>query len=166
MLAPKWPPKWRQKVIEFWLRWNCHFCYPSHAKSTFSLSRTPPKMMQNLYRKRLCNQTPPKIFNFQPQGASGWQHESKRLPKGFLLGGREHQKQPWGWKLRILGGLVAESFFFWRDLTLQNRPSFSLNGCQNGFPKRFKLTQNPFKRDLSKRLQWNKLGEVTNTFDD
>ena len=29
--------------------------------------------------------TPKKILNFQPQGASGWQHEPKRLPKGFFL---------------------------------------------------------------------------------
>ena len=82
-----YPSKWRQKVIEFWLRWNCDFCYPSHAKSLFSLSRTPPKMIQNRLKKRFCTQTPLKILNFQPQGASGWQHEPKRLPKGFLLRG-------------------------------------------------------------------------------
>ena len=75
------------KGIEFWLRWNCDFCYPSHAKSKFSLPKTPPKMIQKLFKKRLCNQTLPKILNFQPQSASGWQHEPKRLPKGFLLGG-------------------------------------------------------------------------------
>ena len=44
ILAPKWPPKLNQKVIEFWLQWNCDFCYPSHAKSRFSLPKTPPKI--------------------------------------------------------------------------------------------------------------------------
>ena len=81
------PLKLRQKVIEFRLRWNCDLCYPSQAKSTFSLSRTPPKMMQNLFNKRTLQPDPPKFLNFQPQGASGWQHEPKRPPKGFLLGG-------------------------------------------------------------------------------
>ena len=93
MLVPKWPPRWRQKVIEFWLRWNCDICYPSHAKSMFSLSRTPPKMVQNLFKKRLCNQTPT-ILNFQPQGASGWQHEPKGLPKGVPSGEAGSTKNP------------------------------------------------------------------------
>ena len=66
-------------------------CYPSDAKSTFSLSRTPPKIMQNLFKKNSATR-PPKILNFQPQGASGWQHEPKRLPKGFLLEGCERPK--------------------------------------------------------------------------
>ena len=45
--------------------------------------------MQNLFKKKLCNQTPPKILNFQPQGASGWQHEPKRVHSG---GGQERSK--------------------------------------------------------------------------
>ena len=43
--------------------------------------------MQNLFNKKNLKPDPPKILIFQPQGASGWQHEPKRLPKGSLLGG-------------------------------------------------------------------------------
>ena len=38
-------------------------------------------------QKKTLQPDPPKILNFQPQGASGWQHEPTRLLKGFLLGG-------------------------------------------------------------------------------
>ena len=84
ILVPKWPPKFGQKVIEFWLRWNCDFCYPSHAKSLFSLPRNPPKRRQNLFKKILCNQTPPKSSVFRPGRpwmASWTEKGSKRDPK-------------------------------------------------------------------------------------
>ena len=69
-------------------------------------------MMQNLFKKKLCNQTPLNILNFQPQGASGWQHGPKRLPKGFLLGGPGAPKTALRLKIKDFGGgLVAESFF-------------------------------------------------------
>ena len=44
----------------------------------------------------------------------------RRNPFGSLFGSGCHPEAPWGWKLRILGGMVAESFFkeilhhFWR----------------------------------------------------
>ena len=44
----------------------------------------------------------------------------RRNPFGSLFGSCCHPEAPWGWKFRILGGLVAESFFkeilhhFWR----------------------------------------------------
>jgi len=92
ILAPKWPPKWNRKVIEFWLRWNCDFCYPSHAKSTFSLSRTPPKMVQNLCKKNSATR-PPQNLEFSTSGrlwmATWTERASKR---GSFWGGREHQK--------------------------------------------------------------------------
>ena len=147
ILAPKLPPKWSQKVIEFWLQWNCDFCYPSHAKSRFSLPKTPPKMMQNLFKKRLCNQTPPKIFNFQPQGASGWQHEPKRLPKGLLLG------RPGAPKIQKSSSKRDPKCG--REPTPQNGPSFSPNGCQNVLPKQYNLAQ-----ILSKEVSRNVLNET------
>ena len=42
---------------------------------------------KSLQQKKNFATRPPRIRNFQPQGASGWQHELKRLPKGFLPGG-------------------------------------------------------------------------------
>ena len=86
------PSKWKQKVIEFWLRWNCDFCYPSHAKSTFSLSRTPPKMVQNLFKKKLCNQTPPKSSIFNLRAPLDGNMNRKGFQKGFLLGRPGAQK--------------------------------------------------------------------------
>ena len=86
------PSKWRQKVIEFWLRWNCDFCYPSHAKSTFSLSRTLPKMVQNLFKKRLCNQTLPKSSIFNLRAPLDGNMNRKGFQRGSFWGGREHQK--------------------------------------------------------------------------
>ena len=54
----------------------------------FSLPRTLPKLTQNLFKQNKNSATrPPEILNFQSQGASEWQHEPKRLPKGFLLRG-------------------------------------------------------------------------------
>ena len=47
----------------------------------------PSKNYAKSLQKKTLQPDPPKILNFQPQGASGWQHEPKRLPKGFLLGG-------------------------------------------------------------------------------
>jgi len=92
ILAPKWLQKWKPKVIEFWLRWNCNFCYPSHAKSTFSLSRTPPKMVQNLCKKNSATR-PPQNLEFSTSGrlwmATWTERASKR---GSFWGGREHQK--------------------------------------------------------------------------
>ena len=46
----------------------------------------PSKNNTKSLQKKSLQPDPPKILNFQPQGASGWQHEPKRLPKGFLLG--------------------------------------------------------------------------------
>ena len=118
-------------IVEFWLRWNYDFCYPSHARSLLLLPRTPPKITQNLFKqKKTLQPDPPKILNFQPQGASGWQHEPKRLPKGFLLGGSGSPRNNFK-RDRNCG----------RDPTPQNGPSFSPNGCQNELPKRFKLAQ-------------------------
>ena len=41
--------------------------------------------------KSIQNGTPQpdlsKVTHFRLQGASGWQHDAKRLPKGYLLGG-------------------------------------------------------------------------------
>ena len=61
---------------------------------------TPPMRNQRfrcpgpLQKKTLQPDPPPKILNFQPQGASGWQHEPKMLPKGFLLRGAGSTKNP------------------------------------------------------------------------
>ena len=47
----------------------------------------PSKNGAKSLQKKTLQPDPPKILNFQPQGASRWQHEPKSLPKGFLLGG-------------------------------------------------------------------------------
>ena len=64
----------------------------------------------------------------------------RRNPFGSLFGSCCHPEAPWGWKLRILGGSGCR-VFFWRDFTPQNGPSFSLNGCQNVFPKQYNFDQ-------------------------
>ena len=55
-----------------------------------------PGPLQKLYKissnKKNSATSPPNNLNFEPQGASGWQHEPKNLPKRFLLGGRERPK--------------------------------------------------------------------------
>ena len=132
ILTPKWPPKWRQKVIEFRLRWNCDFCYNSHAKSLFHcpgpLQKWCKISLRLKQKKKLCNHNPQQIFNFQLQGASGWQHEPKRLPKGFLLRGAGSTKN--NSKRDPKCG---------REPTPQNGPSFSPNGCQDVLPKQYNL---------------------------
>ena len=100
ILVPKWPPKWSQKVIEFWLRWNCDFCYPSHAKSLFSLPRNPPKRRPNLFKKILCNQTLPKSLVFRtgrPWMASWTEKGSKRDPKIEPPGRPTYCENQWFW---------------------------------------------------------------------
>ena len=48
----------------------------------------PSKNAIKFLQKGTLQPDSPKILNFlQPQGASGWQHEPKRLPQRFLLGG-------------------------------------------------------------------------------
>ena len=47
----------------------------------------PSKNGAKSLQKKTLQPDPPKMLNFQLQGASGWQHEPKRLPKGFLLRG-------------------------------------------------------------------------------
>ena len=94
--------------------------------------------------KRDSATRPPKIFNFQPHGASGWQHEPKRLPKGFLLGGAGSTKNS-----------SKRDPKCGREPTPQNGPSFSPNGCQNVFPKQYNLAQ-----ILSKEVSRNVLNET------
>ena len=87
-------------MIEFWLRWNCDFCYPSHAKSLFSLPRNPPKRRQNLFKKILCNQTPPKSSVFRPGRpwmASWTEKGSKRDPKIEPPGRPTSYENQWFW---------------------------------------------------------------------
>ena len=141
------PSKWRQKVIEFWLRWNCDFCYPSHAKSTFSLSRTPPKMVQNLFKKTLCNQTPPKSWIFNLRAPLDGNMNRKGFQKGFLLG------RPGAPKIQKSSSKRGPKCG--REPTPQNGPSFSPNGCQNVFPKQYNLAQ-----ILSKEVSRNVLNET------
>ena len=71
---------------ENWLRWNCDFCYPSHAKSTFSLSRTPPKMTQNRIKKKSATR-PPKNPQFSTSGRLWMATWTEKASKRFLLGG-------------------------------------------------------------------------------
>ena len=78
----------------------------------------------------------------------------RRNPFGSLFGSCCHPEAPWGWKFRILGGSGCR-VFFWRDFTPQNGPSFSLNGCQNVFPKQYNLDQ-----ILSKEVSRNVLNET------
>ena len=75
-------------------------------------------MMQNLFNKRTLQPDPPKFLNFQPQGASGWQHEPKRLPKGFLLGGPGAPKTVLRLKIEDLGGVCLQSLFLKRFCTI------------------------------------------------
>ena len=79
-------------MIEFWLRWNCNFCYPSHAKSTFSLSRPPPNMVQNLFKKTLCNRTPQKSSICNLRAPLDGNMNRKGFQKSSFWGGQEHQK--------------------------------------------------------------------------
>ena len=137
----------------------------------FSLPKTPPKMMQNLLKKTL-QPDPPKILNFQPQGASGWQHEPKRLPKGFLLRGP---------------GAAQKHHFCcpklsWGQDGPQESPSLDFGSSSNQFWFIFTYVRNLFYRLVSllsapavgrgsnrKQLTTHsKLndGAVTNTFDD
>ena len=69
-------------------------------------------MVQNLFKQRLCNQTPLKILNFQPQGCFWY---SRPPPEGTLLEAFSvHvaiQRRPEVENCGFWGGLVAESFF-------------------------------------------------------
>ena len=147
ILAPKCSPEWRQKVVEFWLRRNCDFCYPSHAKSTFSLSRTPPKMVQNRLKKGLCNQTPQKSLIFNLRAPLDGNMNRKGFQKGFLLG------RPGAPKIQKSSSKRGPKCG--REPTPQNGPSFPPNGCQNVFPKQYNLAQ-----ILSKEVSRNVLNET------
>ena len=60
---------------------------PLPCKIKVFTAQDPSKNDAKSLQKKTLQPDPPKILNFQPQGASGWQHEPKRLPKGFLLRG-------------------------------------------------------------------------------
>ena len=47
----------------------------------------PSKNDLKSVQKGTLQPDPPKIVHVRPQGAPGWQHDAKRLPKGSLLGG-------------------------------------------------------------------------------
>ena len=130
-------------IVEFWLRWNYDFCYLSHAKPLFSLPRTLPKIMQNLFKKRLCNQTPqnPKFSTSGRLWMATWAEKaSKRVPSGGAGSTKNSSKRD------LKCG---------REPTPQNGPSFSPNGCQNVLPKQYNLAQ-----ILSKEVSRNVLNET------
>ena len=60
---------------------------PLPCKIKVFTAQDPSKNDVKSLQKKTLQPDPPKILNFQPQGASGRQHEPKRLPKGFLLRG-------------------------------------------------------------------------------
>ena len=135
---------------------------PVRAPALFSLSHPCPKRWPKGFQKypqgtlkstKNSNKT---VFNKKPQIDTDslscfWSPKklkwSPRHPKRHQI---QFQKGP---KVR----LRTDS---------SKRPSFSWNGCQDVLPKRLKFDLNPFKRSLSKRLEWNKLGGVANTIDD
>ena len=63
------------------------FLLPLPCEINVVADQDPSKNHTKSLQKKTLQPDPPKILNFQPQGASGWQHEPKRLPKGFLLRG-------------------------------------------------------------------------------
>ena len=63
------------------------FLLPLPCKIKVFTAQDPSQNDAKSLQKNTLQPDPPKILNFQPQGASGWQHEPKSLPKGFLLGG-------------------------------------------------------------------------------
>ena len=63
------------------------FLLPLPCKIKVFTAQDPSKNNAKSLQKKTLQPDPPKILNFQPQGASGWQHEPTRLLKGFLLGG-------------------------------------------------------------------------------
>ena len=131
------------------------FLLPLQCEINVFTAQDPSKnVIKSLQKKKLCNQTPPEILNFQPQGASGWQHEPKRLPKGFLLGGPGAPKTvPKGTQSAVENRLLkTDRVFLQMDAKMNSRSHLS-------WPK-------SSQKRSSKRLERNKLGEVTNTIDD
>ena len=114
----------------------------------------PSKNNTKSLQKKTLQPYPPKSLIFNLRAHLDGNMSRQGFQKGSFWGGREHQKQPWGWKLRILGGSGCR-VFCWRDFTPQNGPMFSPNGCQNGFPKLFKLT-----KILSKEVSRTVLNET------
>ena len=114
----------------------------------------PSKNNIKSLQKKTLQPDPPKILNFQPQGASGWQHEPKRLPKGFLLGGPGAPKTvPKGTQSAVENRLLkTDRVFLQMDAKMNSQSGLS-------WPK-------SSQKRSSKRLERNKLGEVTNTIDD
>ena len=63
------------------------FLLPLLCEINVFAAQDPSKNETKSLQKKTLQPDPANIFNFQPQSASGWQHEPKRLPKGFLMGG-------------------------------------------------------------------------------
>ena len=82
-------PKMETKSDRILTSAKLQFLLPLPCEINVFTAQDPSKNDTNSLQKKTLQPDPPKILNFQPQGASGWQHEPKRLPKGFLLGGRE-----------------------------------------------------------------------------
>ena len=113
---------------------NCNFCYPPCEINVFAVQDPSRNDTKNLFKKRLCNQTPLKILNFQPQGASGWQHEPKRLPKGFLP----------GWPGAAQRRHFCRPKLSWGQDGPQEPPSLDFGSSSNQFWICFLLFSKPF----------------------
>ena len=137
--TPKMEPK-SGRILTSAKLW---FLLPLPCEINVFTAQDPSQNDTKSLQKETLQLDPPKILNFQLQGASGWQHEPKRLPKGFLLGGPGTPKTvPKGTQSAVENRL------------LKTDRVFSSNGCQSGFPKRFKLAQ-----ILSKEISRNVLIE-------
>ena len=122
--------------------------------NVFAAQDPPRNYPKSFQQKRSLQPYPSQILNFQIQGASGWQHEPKRLPKGFLLGGPGALKTfPKGTQSAVENRLLkTDRVFLQIDAKMNSQSHLS-------WPK-------SSQKRSSKRLERNKLGEVTNTIDD
>ena len=114
----------------------------------------PSKNGAKSLKKKLCNQTPPKSSIFNLRAPLDGNMSRKGFQKGSFWGGPGAPKTALRLKIKDFGGSGCR-VFFWRDFTPQNGPSFSLNGCQNVFPKQYNLAQ-----ILSKEVSRNVLNET------
>ena len=120
-----------------------YFLLPVQCEINVFAGQDPSKNDTKSLKKRLCNQPPPEIFNFQPQ-----------VPLDGNMSRQGYQRVPSGGAGSTKNSSKRDPKCG-REPTPQNGPSFSPNGCQNGFPKRFKSAQ-----ILSKEVSRNVLNET------
>ena len=88
------------------------FATPHMRNQRFHCPGTLQKWCKISTEKDSATRPPLKSSIFNLRAPLDGNMNRKGFQKGSFWGGQGHQKQPWGWKFRILGGSGCRVFFF------------------------------------------------------